>query len=343
MSILVTTLNKGEWIDRFDAEKTRLQAHFSLTSFQKFIKSEYKHTEKEIIDELKTSPNDAKYIFLQKLIRYWAKNNLSPATMSNYFVFIRNYLRFQGVKTTREEVKDLIQFPKQVKEIRQPITTDMFKEILIASHNKYKALFLILGSSGMRIGETLNLRIKDVDLNLDPVRIHLSPKITKTVQGRETYISQEALEALKKIMNKSNPEGRLLDIEYGAAQRYIHYVRVKTGFIAKYSNEKNYQVNIHAFRAFFFTQATLKHGGDYAHAVTGHGAYLAQYLRIPPETREKMYKELEPNVTISSDIRLTNENKVLQKQLTRQEYLEKELIELQAKMKRIEQMNQKIS
>jgi len=42
----------------------------------------------------------------------------------------------------------------------------------------------------------------------------------------------------------------------------------------------------------------MRHGSDYAHAVTGHGQYLDQYLRIPEPKRKQMYLEIEPSLTI---------------------------------------------
>jgi hypothetical protein len=51
--------------------------------------------------------------------------------------------------------------------------------------------------------------------------------------------------------------------------------------------------------AYFITKASQKHGSDYSHALSGHGAYLKQYYRDPRERANK-YLALEPNILIES-------------------------------------------
>jgi len=67
---------------------------------------------------------------------------------------------------------------------------------------------LVLASSGMRASEALLLRKVDLDFSLSPTKVHIRPKNTKTRQGRDTYISDEATEKLKKfIESKHNTDG----------------------------------------------------------------------------------------------------------------------------------------
>jgi integrase len=60
---------------------------------------------------------------------------------------------------------------------------------------KGKALFLLLESSGMRIGETLKSNIEDLYLKKEPVRNQIR-EIIKTGNPRHVFISKEAREAL---------------------------------------------------------------------------------------------------------------------------------------------------
>ena len=60
-----------------------------------------------------------------------------------------------------------------------------------------KALTLILASSGMRVGESVRLKLSDIEFDRDPVRIKIRAKYTKTGKRRITFISPEAKEAVE--------------------------------------------------------------------------------------------------------------------------------------------------
>jgi len=64
-----------------------------------------------------------------------------------------------------------------------------------------KALLLVLGSSGMRVGEALSLRNGDVNFDLSPTIIHIRAENAKTSQERDVYISDEAARELKKFIH----------------------------------------------------------------------------------------------------------------------------------------------
>lgn len=78
----------------------------------------------------------------------------------------------------------------------------------------------------------------------------------------------------------------------------------------------------------------MKHGSDYSHAISGHGSYLKEYIRIPPEERARKYLTLEPDLLV--------ESVKVQAEKTKDsiiENLESQMEELMNKMKRIELLN----
>lgn len=79
--------------------------------------------------------------------------------------------------------------------VRVP-SPEEFRNILSRLDIKGRALFLVLASSGMRSGETLKLKLTDVDLSSDPVRIDIKGEYAKNGNRRITFISAEATEAL---------------------------------------------------------------------------------------------------------------------------------------------------
>ena len=81
------------------------------------------------------------------------------------------------------------------------------RRILSHMDVKGKSLFLVLASSGMRIGEALRLKVEDVDLTSDPPKINIRGEYTKTGNPRIAFISFEARESLEEWLK--NREGEL--------------------------------------------------------------------------------------------------------------------------------------
>ena len=267
-------------------------------------------------------------------------------SIENYFGFLKTHLRkCHGIKLTIEDVKDYVTFPRQIKEPRKPITEKAIKSILTYSTPLRRALYLVLISSGMRIGECLALTKANFHLDENPVRITLDAETTKTKEGRDTFISSEAVDRLMPFIEKKGDNETVFtdyDTNYKALlheERYFSELRLRIGekekgksiFLERYHNSNRFIINIHAFRAYFHTKASNKHGTDYANALDGHGAYLKQYYRETPEERAKKYKELEPELFI--------ESKKLEAEKTKDkiiEGLQNEMIELRAKFERFE-------
>ncbi len=125
----------------------------------------------------------------------------SPKTIKSYFGFIKSYLRkCHGVRLTVDDIRDYVTFPKQRKEQRQPITLEQLKQIMTTASPKRKALYYVLVSSGMRLGEALTLTKRNFRFDERPVRVVLEAEHTKTKESRETYISTEAFDKLKILL-----------------------------------------------------------------------------------------------------------------------------------------------
>lgn len=308
------TPTREKWIARFHTHNTRCAAILSLIAFDKYL-TNTKITEEDLIRKM-VSEDEERYFVLDDLVQYWSSQKLSPATIRQYFTFIRSYMRQNRVKTTSEDVKDYVSFPKRIHERRRPLTREQVQTMLKFSNARMSALFLVLLSSGMRVSEALNLRIRDVKFNCDPVRITIPAGITKARQERETFMSKEARMALEPFINQKKEDDLLFPLSLINVERFMQRLREKTGLREKYSNGRNYHVNIHALRAFFHTAATHLHGVEYAHAMLGHGSYLQQYFRMTDDERVSKYRQLEPELTIYDDKVAKAEVAVLKERLS---------------------------
>jgi len=263
----------------------------------------------------------------------------SSKTISVYFGFVKSYLRLCAkVKLSVEDVKDYVTFPVEEKDPRVPLELHQLKKIVSNATVKRRALYYVLITSGMRLGEALSLTKENFHIDESPVRITLNAKQTKTKKGRECYISKEAVEKIKPLMeNVSDDEMFLkqsnLSLLHNVANedRIFGYMRTKLGFTQKYPNSVRYVVNIHSMRAYFHTKASLKHGTEYANALDGHSGYLEQYYRLSLDERGAMYQELEQDLLIESVP--VESNKTKDKIITT---LQEQMAEMREDMKRMQ-------
>lgn len=293
-------------------------------------------------------------ISLDKFVRFMSKDHddiqvnthatfkgKASRSIKLYFGTVKTYLRIvHGVKVTNEDIKDYVIFPKHRKEARKAISLDSLKLLFGKCDPERRALYYVLISSGMRLGEGLSLKKSNFHIKETPIRISILADDTKTREARETYISAEAWERVKTVWDKKTDDEylflRFADIPKGVCgeDRYFMRLRDRLGLTEKYNNSVRSVINIHSFRSYFITKASMKHGSDYSHAISGHGAYLKEYIRIPPEERANKYLTLEPDLLV--------ESVKVQAEITKDtiiENLESQMEELMNKMKRIELLN----
>ncbi len=100
----------------------------------------------------------------QSWINWNYKKGTSSKTLKVYFSLLKPYVHYRGIKISDKEIKDNVNLPKIIKEQKEPLTIQKIHDILkIAGFDK-KSLYLCLLSSGMRIGDAV--QIKKCDTNI---------------------------------------------------------------------------------------------------------------------------------------------------------------------------------
>ncbi len=363
MALQFENFDKKRWLEQIfiksESERSVNVANTSLKMFEYFYQNEGL-TETQMIERYQALAKEGDIrsicLSLAKFVQFLSQDHeeiivnekinktfkkKSALTIGVYFCNIKSYLRkCHGVKLSNEDIKDYVTFPRRRKEPRRAIETKTVKRILRKASPLRSALYSVLISSGMRIGEALALTKTDFHFNEDPVRVTIRAETTKTNETRETYISSEAYDKLKEFLEGKNDNEKIfttndkIDKAVVSEDQYFMELRKRLDLKEKYPNSCRYVVNIHAFRAYFHTKASQKHGSDYANALDGYGAYLKQYYRETPEERAKKYNELEPNLLIES-VKLETEktkDKII-------EDLQAEMEKLKDQMLRIELLN----
>ena len=190
-----------------------------------------------------------------------------------------------------------------------------------------RALYLVLASSGMRIGEALSLNLGDIDLTADPVKIRLNGETTKTGNSRITFTSNEAKEALEEWLKvrdqylveasaKSKPrahykaefngkdveDDRIFPFEDNTAYAVWNNALKKAGFLEKDRSTNRHTIHPHVLRKFFRTRLGGVIPVDVAEALMGHEGYLTEvYRRYGEEDLAKFYKTGEGSLLVFSN------------------------------------------
>lgn len=293
---------REDWLNRYEEGKTRNQAKIALRALDSFTKVKFE-SEQALIDHCNSPIDDKKYLVLDSIIQFWDNElEFSPATIRNYFSFVRSYLRRFGVKTYKEDLREFVKLPKKIKERKEPLSREVAKRIIEVSDPRYKMFWIFLASTGMRIGEAIECRKSWLDLrflkNYGLVLVKIPAPDTKESSERYTFLTGQCWELVKPYYDSRILDSdKLLDISYDAAEEYIAWVRNKLQLLDKYSTGF-YKTSIHSFRSFTRTVLSDKCGLEFAWYILGQEGYLPTYYRKDYEEGAKLFKIAENDLML---------------------------------------------
>ena len=246
-------------------------------------------------------------------------SRLTPLTIRMYIATARGYLLDACDITLSPLQRRLMQrkFPGKP----HPVTIDaepersMWRDILIQCDIRTTAALLIALSGCLRIGEIVGLRHNDVDLTCSPAVVHVPAAISKNDIPRTTYISSEAVDALR--------------LYYRVRESYIKYAQaVSQGYslndelifpfksnseiarLNRATSRAGYgeqdpitgrrRVHFHLARKFFITEAKTAAHPEFVEAWAGHAGYLSSAYHRPTAKRDRAeYVKAEPALLIN--------------------------------------------
>jgi len=353
MSLITVKKSKETYLDKISVKAVSTRRNFNATysSFEKFCLEKYDRTAEEIIQEI-PQEKESEYEVLQAWIK-WLTKTIIPATIHTRFSSLMGYFHYRGIKMYKEDIKQNISLPKIPKEEKHPISLQEIRTIVSNANHKKKALYLVLLSSGMRVGETVQLKKKHFDLTSKRTTIKIPADYTKTKQGRTVFISKEATNAIKPLLRKIDDNDGVFsknpNPHYAVCAEEMTFKRILTnvGLVESYESSRTNKITMHSLRAYFFTKAARKHGENYAHMMTGHGGYLMQYDRLTNDEKLEMYLELEPELLIDEFIIKDRKIEELEKKNERITQLEDTInsmkeITIREHEKQMEFLNQKL-
>ena len=192
------------------------------------------------------------------------------------------------------------------------------KSILTHMDAKGKALYMMLSSSGMRIGETLQLELNDIDLDHNPPKINIRGEYTKSGDPRIAFTSTEAKESINEWMKirkdylksaveksryeKSLDDNRIFPFEISTAHFVWNNAIKKAGFGKRDKSTNRHQVHPHVLRKYFRTKLGTVIPVDVVEALMGHEGYLTEvYRKYRPDQLAEFYLQGENTLTVFND------------------------------------------
>ncbi|RPI55046.1 MAG: hypothetical protein EHM49_02405 [Deltaproteobacteria bacterium] len=166
---------------------------------------------------------------------------------------------------------------------------DVRKLLGAIKETRARALILVLLRTGMRIGEVLRLKVRDLDIKERKIHIYEGEK---NCLGRVVYLSDDALMALKLWLRKRKPQTEYLFP--GLQHKHLGYTQARNIFVkyicAAGLQDKGYM--IHSIRHTFASE--LLNAGmrlECLQLLLGHRdiEMTRRYARLTDKSREEEY------------------------------------------------------
>ena len=176
---------------------------------------------------------------------------------------------------------ELLDRPKKMNELPKVLAKEALKGILGSLRNeKHKTMVFLAYSSGVRIGELLNLRITDLDFE----RALLHIQQAKGRKDRYTILSQKVIPMLRKYLHTNKPKDYLFEGQYGG--KYSNSSVNKFWGKALKEARIAYAYTFHSLRHTFATHL-LESGTDirYIQQLLGHSSSKTTEIYTHVSTR----------------------------------------------------------
>jgi len=295
-----------EFLDGYQSDSTRRNYRIALTSFfcsvfgdtaprgynSKTERVEWLNTQAErYFSEHRDFERDMQE-FLASL------NGRAPKTVKMKIAAVRSFLVENDVEFSQKfwrRLRKKIRGSRALTLDTVPSNSELRKLVMhMPIHGK--ALYLLLPSSGMRIGEALQLKLNDLDLKADPVKINVRGEYTKTGNSRVAFASREAKEAIEEwlkvrgsylesaakkshLFEKSAEDARLFPFENCTAYSVWNNALEKAQMDERDESTSYRKMHPHVLRKFFRTRMATLIPVDVVEALMGHEGYLTEVYR----------------------------------------------------------------
>jgi integrase/recombinase XerD len=209
--------------------------------------------------------------------------NRTQALYSFVRYLVENEVIASDILTRRVRLKMPVSLPRAI----DPV--DVRALLFVLDHIRDRALFLLLLRTGMRVGELLDLRANDLNLQEKKILIYMGEK---NYRGRVVYLSDDAIEATEAWLSIRDSREEMLF--YSCRRPTLSYAAVRDSF-TKYLEKAGLsgkEYTIHCLRHTFASE--MLNAGlrlEVLQQLLGHSSLevTRQYGRLTDTTREEEY------------------------------------------------------
>lgn len=298
--------------------------------FRIFLKEKHNCNEIQLSHRIENKELDV-YKILNEYVIFLDKKGIKPKTIRLWFTVVKGYLTHLQVEVFSEKCKQVVKLPKIRRIKKEALTKEVLIKLLRNLDAKLETAVLVATASGMRIGEIASLKLSDIEFNHDPVKINIRAETSKSREDRETYLTNEASEALKDYLTRyfswkeDSTNSQLQDLRiFGRTsklriddkrsrlprsdeqlsdavllQKTLHRRIAKVPELNRLARNGRKVIHFHAFREYFYTIVSNVSGSNFAHALMGHHEYLDTYYALSEKQQIKLYQKAIPYLTIS--------------------------------------------
>jgi integrase len=224
-----------------------------------------------------------------------------PQSIKIYTAGIKSYFAYFDIDIIPSKFKRKVKMPKTLYEKEEPLDGADIRKILLSCNNRrLKAYLLVLASGGLRAVEGCAIRVKDINFEVKPTMIHVRAEYVKTRVGRDIYISDEATQYLKQLLDwkyrerSNSPDDLVFNAFKTRSKPEILYVKLGTEFTKvlktagldeRKEGMRRRKITLHSLRRFVKTVISDEVGGDYSEWFLGHNGSV-YYTKKELERRE---------------------------------------------------------
>ncbi len=298
--------------------------------FRIFLKEKHNCNEIQLSHRIENKELDV-YKILNEYVIFLDKKGIKPKTIRLWFTVVKGYLTHLQVEVFSEKCKQVVKIPKIRRVKKEALTKEILVKLLRNLDAKSSTAVLVATASGMRVGEIAGLKLSDIEFNRVPVKINIRAETSKTREDRETYLTNEASEALKDYLTRyfgwkeDSTNSQLEDLRiFGRTSKFriddkrsrlphsdeqlsdavllqktLHRRIGKVPELNRLARNGRKVIHFHAFREYFYTTVSNVSGSNFAHALMGHHEYLDTYYALTEKEQIKLYQKAIPYLTIS--------------------------------------------
>jgi site-specific recombinase XerD len=236
-------------------DRTKQSYATALNNFENFC---YQKTQDlELIKKLKNIEDEKLWDFLQKWID--SNSNLEPGSVKIFFSHIKKYLYFCGIKITNQEINDNLKFITANKKPLYLLTQKEIAQILNELSYRDKTLFLCQISSGLGIGELVQLTKAQLTYVNRRMIVTLNPSKNNE---KITVFGKESTDMIKPILRTKDKDDFLFGTNKNSHYSEINKEQVLRRALKRcsldmtYPNSRRHKINTSSFRFFHFVNVS---------------------------------------------------------------------------------------